>query len=92
MHNRRVASMEQSFEKKMKTWQNSHDDKFLEELARITEENAILKERLAEKDKEKLYGSAVSSPTIPTPGTSNPSTSVPPARKIEVIRTKDLRK
>jgi|JI6StandDraft_1071083.scaffolds.fasta_scaffold11037_3 hypothetical protein len=36
MHNRRITAMEQSFEKKMKTWQNSHDDKFLEELARIT--------------------------------------------------------
>jgi len=87
----------------MKNWQNSHDDKFLEELARITEENAVLKEKLAEKDR--LYGSNASTPTIISSLSSTPSNQTgnsqgnqlnnqqtPPTRKVDVIRTRDLRK
>lgn len=75
-HNRRMAAMEQSFEKKLKGWQNSHDDKFLEELARVTEENTLLKDRiaLAEKDKERAV--------LGRPGELR--------KGMEVIRTREL--
>lgn len=36
-NNKKILTMEQTFDKKMKSWQSSHDDKFLEELARLGE-------------------------------------------------------
>jgi hypothetical protein len=66
----------------MKGWQNSHDDRFLEELARLTEENAALKDKLVQSEK-------VLPAVMPSMLPPSFQSQEPPARKgMEIVRTR----